>query len=222
MSLKNRYDKEFFSKRIFREPDLALQRVLIKHVIQTPAQGKKVLDVGCGLGIYINFLKKHGIEAYGVDISHYAAKISRQPIASATHLPFRSKIFDAIISAHLIEHLKESDEVTFLEEAKRVLKPGGRLFLLTPNTWCPLKALYGDRWFYDPSHINLHSPPKLKRTLQKCAYSDITFIFKTSLNIEGVHRIKERLKYLPYFLASSTPLTYFRPVIYILAKKPML
>lgn len=221
MNLKT-YDRQYFSERIFKEPDLALQHVLLEHVIQTPAQGKRVLDVGCGLGIYISFLKKHGIEAYGVDTSHYAARISRQSIASATHLPFRSEVFDAIISAHLMEHLKESDEVTFLREARRILKPGGRLFLLTPNSWCPIKVLYGKKWFYDPLHINLQSPSKSKKTLQKCGFLNITFIFKIPPNPENTRGIKERLKYLPYFLASSTPLAYFRPVIYILANKLVL
>ena len=221
MNLKS-YDRQYFSERIFKEPDLALQHVLLEHVVQTPTRGKKVLDVGCGLGIYISFLRKYGIEAYGVDASYYAARISKQSIASATHLPFGSEVFDAIISAHLIEHLKESDEVTFLKEARRILRPGGRLFLLTPNTWCPIKLFYGSKWFYDPAHINLQSPSNLKKTLQRCVFSNNTFIFKMPPNVEEPIGIKERLKYLSYFLASSTPLAYFRPVIYVLAKKPML
>ncbi len=214
------YDKEYYSTRTFRKPDLALQCILIKDVIQTFTQRPRVLDVGCGIGVYLDFMREHGADSYGIDISRYAASISKQPIASALHLPFKSEIFDAVISAHLIEHLNDLEEVAFLEETKRVLKPGGRLFLLTPNTWYPLQILTGNKLFYDPSHINMHSPHKLKRTVQKCAFSNVTFIFKTSLNILGTHRMKESLKYLPYVIASTTPLAYFRPVIYILAKKP--
>lgn len=213
------YNEEYFSKRTFRKPDSALQHILFKYVIKAPTQKIRVLDAGCGLGVYIEFLKKHGVDAYGIDISHYAAMISRQPIASATNIPFRSNIFDVVISAHLVEHLTESDITIFLEGVRRVLKPGGRVFLLTPNTWCPIKILYGKSWFYDPYHINLQSPYKLMKTLQNCGFCNIIFVFKIPLNIENTDRLKERLKYLPYLLASSTPLAYLRPVIYVLAKK---
>ncbi len=218
--MESNYDQEYYSARTFRKPDLSLQSILINQVVKAPTQTTRVLDVGCGLGVYVNFLREHGVDSCGIDISHYAAKISKQTIASGLYLPFKSGIFDAVLSAHFIEHLTESEELAFLEETKRVLKPDGRLFLLTPNTWCPLKIFLGNRLFYDPSHINMHSPTKARRVLQKCSFSNITFIFKTSLTVGGPQKMSESLKYLPHFIVSSTPLAYFRPVIYILAEKP--
>ncbi len=100
------------------------RRKLILNCLKKYSPGKKILDVGCGSGSLLFFLKQNGYLAEGVD-SHAAAPIQ----ASAEKLPFLEGEFDALILADVLEHIEEKKA---LEEAFRVLTPKGILLLSVP------------------------------------------------------------------------------------------
>ncbi len=109
---------------------------LIKNLLQ-PEKPKKILDVGCGTGETLTFLKKifPKAELFGVDLSPAAVKFSkkrghRAKISAATDLPFPNESFDAIVILDVIEHIKADSAV--IKEAKRILKPGGVIILTAP------------------------------------------------------------------------------------------
>ena len=102
------------------------------------AAGKRVLDVGCGAGYGTGLLAEVAHEATGFDISpdavHYALShypAARFLIGSALDFPVRSASFDVITAFEVIEHL--ADWPRLLEEANRVLAPGGVFLVSTPN-----------------------------------------------------------------------------------------
>jgi ubiquinone/menaquinone biosynthesis C-methylase UbiE len=102
---------------------------------------KKVLDIACGTGYGLAFLKSSAKSVTGVDVDIEAAKLAmsecdekaRVLLGDGTNLPFHDESFDVVTSFETLEHLHERK--LFLSELKRVLKPNGLLILSTPNAY---------------------------------------------------------------------------------------
>ena len=99
-----------------------------------PLHGRRVLDLGCGKGRFAAHLAKAGAEVVGLDVS--AAMLAGangldRVRASAKRLPFADGTFDAVVAIEVIEHVGDVGPV--LAEARRVLKPGGRLAIVDKN-----------------------------------------------------------------------------------------
>ena len=105
-----------------------------------------LLEVGCGQGLLLEKALRQlkPRRAVGVDLSEVMLEIAWERLrrrgkteaiqvaqAEATTLPFRDACFDGLLSMSMIEHLDEKALMKFLGEARRVLRPGGRLFV-----WC--------------------------------------------------------------------------------------
>jgi len=102
--------------------------------------GKKLLDIGCGDGTYTLVLKEalHTEETVGIEISIVAVGRANDKGIKAYQLdideeefPFENESFDIIYCGEIIEHLFNPDHL--LDEIRRVLKPGGRCIITTPN-----------------------------------------------------------------------------------------
>ncbi len=100
---------------------------------------KKVLDIACGTGYGLAFLKRSAHFVTGVDVDIEAAKQASNEcdkkasvlLGDGTNLPFHDESFDVVTSFETLEHLHE--RTLFLSELKRVLKTNGLLVLSTPN-----------------------------------------------------------------------------------------
>jgi len=99
--------------------------------------GVTVLDAGCGSGRVFQYrLPRPARLVVGLDRTAQVAgnpNIDQAVRGDLGRLPFREAAFDLVISSHVAEHLTEP-EMVFAELA-RVLRPGGRLLILTPNRW---------------------------------------------------------------------------------------
>lgn len=140
----------------------------------TIVRGKRVLDFGCGTGYGANMLAGHVEDVTAVDISEGAISDAAksypasnlhfqriEPIESRA-LPFPDSNFDDVISFQVIEHIEHVDR--YLNEIRRVLKPGGRLLLTTPNS--SLRLLPGQKpW--NRFHVREYTYGTIKHTLQK-------------------------------------------------------
>jgi O-antigen chain-terminating methyltransferase len=135
------------------------QKVYLSRVTDIARRlGGSVLDIGCGRGEWLELLAESKIPAQGVDANAVAAADCRRlgldvatgdAIVRLRSLPEESL---AVVSAfHLIEHLPLAALLVLLEEALRVLKPGGLLILETPN---PGNLQVGACSFWtDPTHL---------------------------------------------------------------------
>jgi SAM-dependent methyltransferase len=116
------------------------QEVISSYV---PA-GSVLLDAGCGRGRTFLYRRRlPTVRVVGLDISPHARdnpNVDSQALGNLEALPFADASFDAVLSTHVAEHLARP-EAAFAEMA-RVLRPGGRLLLLTPNRrhYVPLLA----------------------------------------------------------------------------------
>jgi len=95
-----------------------------------------VVDVGAGLGHISAVAERHAATVVPVDIAprlvgRLHGRFSSAMVASATHLPFPSGSVDCIVSSECIEHTPSPRQA--VREMLRVLRPGGFLFLTTPN-----------------------------------------------------------------------------------------
>ncbi len=113
--------------------------------------GKRLLDVGAGLGDTSVYLSRRGARVVSLDASHGMASFARRlaahhavgllpTVASAESLPFGSSTFDVVYAANLMHHLQDRDR--FLAEVHRVLKPGGWFFAYDPLAYNPAIDVY--------------------------------------------------------------------------------
>lgn len=101
---------------------------------------QRVLDLGCGLGGLIKLLREQGFDAYGVDSDPQSIAEARRhalPVVEQDILEHLRTLapasLDAIVSAHVVEHMPYAVVLELIQLAYRALRPGGRLLLITPN-----------------------------------------------------------------------------------------
>jgi 2-polyprenyl-3-methyl-5-hydroxy-6-metoxy-1,4-benzoquinol methylase len=122
--------------------------------------GGKVLEIGCGNGNLLNHLATLGWQVQGIEPDRKAAEIAihrNLPVmcGELSEHSFAPQSFDAIIMSHVIEHI--ADPIPLLQECLQLLKPGGRLVMLTPNLNALGHRWFGRNWLHmdPPRHLNL-------------------------------------------------------------------
>lgn len=117
---------------------------------------KKVLDIGCGLGYFIYYLRRFGVEAYGVEFSDYARNNAlpfvREFIkpGDVRSLPFEDNFFDLVTSFDVLEHIPKHEIKKAIAECTRVSKRYQFHKIYTrENIWLPV--FHG----HDPSHVSV-------------------------------------------------------------------
>jgi len=108
----------------------------------------KVLDNGCGIGMYVEHLKPHNGQVMGLEFDFERAREARKSSDSIINavgeaLPFPSEGFDLILSHEVIEHVRDDRQA--VSEMVRSLKHGGRLVLFCPNRGYPFET-HGIYW----------------------------------------------------------------------------
>jgi SAM-dependent methyltransferase/predicted nucleic acid-binding Zn-ribbon protein len=129
--------------------------LLQEHKIGSPTM--PVLDIGCGRGEWLELLRENGLNARGVDTNEAMVEYCRRLDLKVTqadaieHLRgLEGRSLGAVTVFHVLEHLTFDNVIELLDEALRVLKPGGLVILETPN---PANLLVGAHTFYlDPTH----------------------------------------------------------------------
>src|SRR5512142_815202 len=103
-----------------------------------PLEGARILDVGCGIGAYLDKFRALTAEPFGVDIdgekldrAHHEKGLRTVAVSASEALPFPNATFDAVLLHEVIEHV--SDDRQTIREAHRVVKSGGTVFIFAPN-----------------------------------------------------------------------------------------
>jgi len=96
-----------------------------------------LFDAGCGDGAFLHLMKEHGWQGKGVDFDAAAIETGKKKygvdleVGDFQTVPIEESGFDAVTMSHVIEHVP--DPIACLDKCRRLLKPGGRLVVSTPN-----------------------------------------------------------------------------------------
>jgi len=119
-----------------------------------PLEGRRILDVGCGLGMYVHHFRRFSDDVHGVDIdedkiAQASLSLPNLQVSPAEKLPFPDQHFDVILLNEVIEHV--NDDKQSIREAYRCLKPGGHIVIYAPNRLYPFEThgfFVGERYFF--------------------------------------------------------------------------
>ncbi len=124
-----------------------------------PLNGEAVLDVGCGSGKWVRWLRRDGVPAFGLEPSEalFDRFLKGDPAFQRgllnPDLALSQETFAAITSFDVLEHVERP--VEFLAELSRRLQPGGALYLSSPDVGSLSARLLGRAWhFYGPYHLS--------------------------------------------------------------------
>ena len=138
-------NSDFISKLYQKVRSYSIKRkyILISKIINS----KKILDVGCGTGEFLNYMQMKGFKAFGVEIAKKARELSikkhklfvRDSLSS-----LNEKNFDIITMWHVLEHVYDLDG--YMKKIKYLLNDKGILIIAVPNYKCYDQKFYGKHW----------------------------------------------------------------------------
>jgi len=184
-------------------------RLLKKYI---PARSAKILDFGCGSGMFLGELKKEGCgNLSGFDIMRYdgAAEnfsgVDLKIAGSGEALPWADSTFDAVMALEVLEHVENP---RFVErEINRVLKPGGIFVVSVPNAFHLANRIFFFlkrdfiRWSNKNDHFNIFT----RKIFNKIFLNDFELVetsyfsptFGQGLDFKMLHWLDKFKKYLP-------------------------
>lgn len=180
------YNEEYYQKnhdylgyQNYSDMNTVLQQEAKRNIrfIKKCTDGKKLLDIGCGLGSFLKEAKKSGYITSGNDISVYAKNKIEEDLKILFYLGPAQKVlpkqsFNIITAWDVLEHVFDINRM--LKSIYQSLNEGGFLFLTTPNYRSWDARIFGRSWYgYKkiPEHLLFFSPKSIKYTLEKNGFS---------------------------------------------------
>jgi SAM-dependent methyltransferase len=129
--------------RFFQKPQEDMIGIL---ALLKRSKAERILDLGCGSGRHVVLFARKGLNVTGLDISSEALRLARRwmrdeglrarfvKASCFEPFPFTDGSFDAIVSVQVIHHARHADIRRSIKEMRRVLRPGGLLFVSVPDT----------------------------------------------------------------------------------------
>jgi 2-polyprenyl-3-methyl-5-hydroxy-6-metoxy-1,4-benzoquinol methylase len=167
------------------EPIYALRRIsFVRHYrmffhMVGQGKGRRLLDLACGSGFFMKMAQDRGYNVYGIDQSKVAIDYGRDKLGLSNMMvgmledaPFDWKDFDVITIFEVLEHLPDPHAMVKL--ARKFLKPGGILFVSTPNQE-RMDVRFGVRSSgdYPPKHLTRWKKETLERLFKQYEWESL-------------------------------------------------
>ncbi len=188
MLKKHYFHYSYETNDLHHTPEFVFTRLNeIVRTFEPYRHSNRLLDVGFGAGAMLKIGHEKGWKVYGLEFSNLAV---RQAIENGFtnviegdifDVPFKDDFFDVIVATEIIEHLP--DPFLFLNQAHRLLSPGGLLYITTPNSRGLSSKILGLNWsvVQMPEHLNIFSPLSIRLALKSCGF------LKIKMNTEGLN-----------------------------------
>lgn len=160
-------------------------------------EGKKLLDIGCGVGNILLWAKERGWEVYGIEFNQNAVKNAhrmglKNVICGAIEsIVYEDKYFDAIVINQVLEHVSSPRNI--LNKCHKMLKKDGYLLVTVPNFNSYSRRIFGDLWYalQIPQHLFHFNESTLKRLSKNCGFEVELFKFQSSIIaiITNIYRV---------------------------------
>ena len=143
-----------------------------------PPDGRPLLDVGCYTGVFVEMAASHGWDAKGVEPSRWAVKQAQArglQVLQGTldTVDLSEEVFDVVTMWDVIEHV--SDPYGTLQQAYRLLKPGGLAVLHTIDIESLFARVMGARWpWLMEMHLYYFSRRTLRAMLERCGFQVVS------------------------------------------------
>ncbi len=162
-------DQKTFSKRL----DLLQQALGNKKKI-------RILDIGCNIGTLLFQARQRGWECYGIEINARVKPFFRDSgvnlrIGDVLKASYPKNSFDLIVMNDLIEHIPDPRQL--LHKVHELLKPGGILFLVTPDGESFMARVLGTHWFHlkPREHLYYFFQSHLRRLFRETGFTPYSF-----------------------------------------------
>lgn len=161
----------------------------------------KILDVGCGDGSLLKFLKDLGWQTYGVELNPQSTGFAKEKLGldifcgDIEEADYPLEFFDVVSFIHSLEHLR--DPVATLNKIQLILKKDGILVIEVPNFGGFSSFVFRDKWvgINAPLHLYHFTKKVLEKILTICKFSPIEFKF-ISTRTKYIAEYSESLRYL--------------------------
>lgn len=140
----------------------------------------KILDIGCGPGIFLSVALSRGWVPFGFDVSDFAVTYAKNDLGlkevrkmDVEDMDYADDSFDAVTMFHVIEHVFDPDKL--VQECHRVIRPGGIIAVETPDISTRRAKRAGLNWKYlkTPEHLNYFSQKTLSRLLTQAGFQTL-------------------------------------------------
>lgn len=166
--------------------------------IENRQKGGRLLDVGCGNGLFLVFALERGWDGYGLDNSASAIQMARQRLDDRVTLTtlletcYSSNSFDVVSFFEVLEHLPSPTD--YLREVHRILKPGGWICISVPNFASLERSIFRKWWIGldAPRHLQQFNPNSLRLILENAGFEVVELI---SINADKIQMKKKNITY---------------------------
>ncbi len=156
---------------------LTLRSLRRASAIRAESPRLRVLELGFGRGILLTRLLRDGHEVTGIDPGMLQRDLEPDLVAhgtlraeSAETADLGTSAFDLIYGVHVVEHLR--DPAAVFHSCFEALRPGGALYLMTPDAESAGLRVFRDAWWNleDPTHIRFFSPRSITGMLRAAGF----------------------------------------------------